>query len=261
MKRWNKGIGATTQKQRLGFSERDQRDALYECKVAQFDIQEARCGICNDFLDPINTVWCCSRWQNGNSLAQWAFGQELQYNHETRGIDSCFRSPDEIRAEYGDGARGHALFHRRCMGKWKRMCPGMHDSGAAYVRELERAMEEGNDAASANQIARDRLRTQVLATMEEGRTHLKPRKDAWLSDVDERPTPGGGKKTAGYRAKRPKRAQTPGGNTPLVGGWVPQTSDAELAAIQREEDERPETDDERGAREIIELATAAAKGG
>lgn len=212
MRRWNKGIGAVTQRQRLGFSERDQRDALYECKAAQFAIQEGHCGVCYEFMDPIHAIWTCSRWMRGNSLAQWAFGQALEYNHETLGIDSHFRSPDEIRAEYDEGTRGHALFHRRCLAKWKRMAPGLHGNGPAYVRELELALSEGHDAIAADRMALERIHEQARAVMKDGRVDPKAKKDAWLSDVQgaQAKTPGKVRQTANYRTKRPKQASNGG---------------------------------------------------
>lgn len=237
---WNKGIGAVTQKERLGFSQQDQRVALYECKVAQFDAQRGECGICHQPLDPQYAVWATAKWMNGMSLASWTFGKNMQYNHEALGFDSTFRSPDEIRAEYGGGQGGHHLFHRKCMRRWRGEAPGMPAGGPVWEREFDLAITLGHDQANAYRIAYERIAERAVARMAEARTHLRAQRDVWLDTppkVDE-----SGKTAKERKRSRKKRVRQP-----------EKESDASIRArfeeACRAEQEAHRGDDEHLARE------------
>ena len=236
---WHKGIGGVTQKERHGFSKEEQGLALYECKVAQFDIQRGLCLVClTPITDPRNAIWACSRWMDGKSLVAWALGQRVEYNHEALAFDSYFRSPDEIRAEYGGGTRGHCLYHRSCIGKWRKIAPGMHSGGPAFIREFDNAQQAGNGPARSFEIANEVLRAQACTRMAEARKHKKKDRAKWLGDDEQQGDAG----KPVRRRKKPWPKVYALGCSPKAQEWLDDAA--------REAAERPETDLERQSREI-----------
>jgi hypothetical protein len=180
---WNRGIGAVTQKERLGYSQRDQRFALYQCKVAEFAANDGRCGICHCPMDPKYAVWANPRKPKNPSLAKWAFGQSVEFNHKTLGFESGYRSPDEILAEYDGGRAGYHLYHPWCMGKWRAQSPGLYPGGPAWEREFDKAREEGHNSLAASTVAYERIRERNLAVMAEAREHPERMKN-WLTAME-----------------------------------------------------------------------------
>jgi len=231
---WNNGVGAVRRGGRNGYTKRDQVEALYRCKVAQYDIQEGRCGACGEPMDPMYACWITAKWQNGLSLARWAFGRELEYNPTTHDFVANPRSPDEILAEYGAGTRGHSLYHPRCLRRVKSESPGAPAGGPAWEREYELAVQEGNNSAEAFTLAHTRLRAKALVGLAKARNDPKRMKN-WLSKMEK---DGKEEKHKYTRERKPRKKRV---------RQLGEGPEAE-AALRAEQEARRE-DDDRLARE------------
>jgi len=179
---WKPGVGAIRKCDRVGFTAADVRTALYQCKYAQWKQQEGRCGLCQEPMDPKHAVWVAARWLDGTGLAKWAMGRELVFDPATDEFDAVPRSPAEILDEYGEGLRGHFLWHKRCRVKFKRVGAGIPTRGPAHVREFDELIARGVPSHEALARADDILREQSRARMAEARSHKRSRQRTWAHE-------------------------------------------------------------------------------
>ena len=176
--------------------------ALYQCKYAQWKQQEGACGCCDEPMDPKYAVWIAAKWLDGTGLAKWALGRDLVFNEAADEFDAIPRSPDEIREEYGEGLKGHYLWHKRCRVKFRKVGAGIPTRGSAHVREYDNFVRGGFSHPDAITLADDELRKQSRVRMEEARSHKKSKRRTW-SHEDKAERRATGQREAGWDAEPP----------------------------------------------------------
>jgi hypothetical protein len=176
--------------------------ALYQCKYAQWKQQEGACGVCNEPMDPKHAVWIAAKWLDGTGLSKWAVGRDLVFNEAADEFDAIPRSPDEIREEYGEGLKGHYLWHKRCRVKFRKVGAGIPTRGPAHVREYDKLLAQGIPSHEAVARADDVLREQSRVRMEEARSHKKSKRRTW-SHEDKVESRAAGQREAGWDAEPP----------------------------------------------------------
>jgi hypothetical protein len=236
--------------------------ALYQCKYAQWKQQEGQCGVCNEPMDPKHAVWIAAKWLDGTGLSKWAVGRDLVFNEATDEFDAIPRSPDEILEEYGEGLKGHYLWHKRCRVKFRKVGAGIPTRGPAHVREYDKLLAQGIPSHEAVARADNVLREQSHVRMEEARSHKKSKRRTW-SHEDKVESHAAGQREVGWdteppgsytsrvskkRRRRRRYANASKPDAPMVPCQPDPTGD-NLRAAQEEAESRPMTDLERACYE------------
>ena len=259
-KLYRPGIGAVTRTERRGFSEQDQDVALAECKMAQYDVQGGRCILCTKAMFLPQARWISAHGATA-TLSEWAKAMTQEYHMETHCPVLHHRSPDEIRAEYGNALRGHELACRGCAMRVHYALYGENGAGAAYRKHYGKLVDERRlteDQQHDPEVVMQ-LHTDTLSYL--GQTRMARLSENWgkvdPDDVKVKP------KVHNLRRKKSSNPYHRG--TPAVArkerliGTGPE-ADAALEFCRAEAAARPETDLERMSRELIEDA-ALKKGG
>lgn len=200
------------------------------------------------------------------TLIEWSKAMNKTFDQDTLCNILSHRSPDEIRAEYANGNRGHELACRGCAMKLHHCLYGAAGPGAAYTKHYKKLVAERGvtEEQQHNPDVVMELHTSVVSHL--GQTRMARLLTA-TGTVSPKDTERTKNLNAGRSAPRKTRSKyvprrgkrrallDPEGNKAIGPNWLRPEADAALAAEQEYERTRPETDMERIAREVLESYT------